>query len=150
MSLVFVNKPIPGTTESIITTSPDLPLRRVNYWDVRGEGEIIGKATGRNIIITHILHFEFSYKDLQEFLNDELNFLVGRNGRLDYEATVNGDNANVRYESVTMERWEPIPLAGQEYPCALKDISNTLFDDEGDADGGWFQYMTLYFRQLIT
>src|SRR5687768_7489837 len=110
--LKFTGKTIPGTTESITKGSPDLPVRRVSYWDVYGEGEIVGRQTGRNIIITHLIHDQFADPtDLQVYLRDDLYNLMGKNGRLEYTDEVHGDDILEIYDDVTFDRWEPILLA---------------------------------------
>ncbi|MDQ3288911.1 MAG: hypothetical protein M3Q42_11775 [Pseudomonadota bacterium] len=151
MSLKFASKTIPGTTETCVYGSPEFPLRRVTYWDVVGEAEIAGRRGGRALVITHLLHDGFAKPtDLQVALVD-LDLLVGKHGSLLYTATVHdGDDLDENLKHVTFERYERLPLPGQEAATFLKDFAGTLTDDNGVADEGWFCYLALHFRQLKT
>jgi hypothetical protein len=151
VTLKFAKHEIPGTTESIVYPSPEVPLRRVRYPDVVGEGEIAGRRGGRPVVILHLLHDNFEKPgDLQSELKD-LDRQVGKHGRLQHITTVHDGDAYVEtLENCTFERYERLPLAGQETATFLKDFAGTLYDANGDADEGWFCYLALYLRQLRT
>lgn len=150
-TLKFASKTIPGSTESLVYSSPEVPLRRVKYWDVIGEGEIAGRRGGRAIVVTHLFHDQFPSVTKLQIALDELDRQVGKHGRLQYTATVHGGDSHVEtLNNCTLERYEKIPVPGQEAAMPLKDFAGTLFDDDGEADGGWFIYLMLYFRQLRT
>lgn len=148
--LKFNGKTIPGSTESLIKGSPELSSRRlVRYWDIVGEAEVIGEQGGRPIVVTHILHDGYeTHTDLKNAMR-ELERQVGKNGTLTHTGTAQGDPFADVFKDVTLEGFQPIPLQGQEFPTELKDVTGTLFDDDGESDNGWFQYLSLSFRQLI-
>lgn len=148
--LRFNGRTIPGSTESLIKGSPELSSRRlVRYWDVVGEAEVMGEQGGRQILVTHILHDGFANHSQLKSALVSLERLVGQHGTLTHTGTAQGDPFADVFQNVTFEGFMPIPLAGQEHPTELKDVTGTLFDDSGNADNGWFQYMALSFRQLI-
>lgn len=148
--LKFNGKTIPGSTESLIKGSPELSsMRRGRYWDIVGEYEVMGEQGGRQIVVTHILHDGFANHTQLKAAIQALEKLVGQNGTLTHTGTAQGDPFADTFKDVTFEAFQPIPLAGQEFPTELKDISGTLFNDSGNADNGWFQYVIMSFRQLI-
>lgn len=148
MTLKFTGKTIPGTTLSFLYDAPSVPTRRMNYWDVIGEAEIVGKRVGRIITVQHVLHDEYSqYADLrQAFL--ALVQLIGEHGDLSLKTTAYGQQYNDVHSHCTLDSAEKIPWPGQEDAQPLKDIAGTLYNDNGEADGGWFFLVLLRFRQL--
>lgn len=147
--LKFANQIIPGTTESYVKPSPMLHARRVKYWDVIGEAEIVGLAGGRPILVTHLLHDELATPAALERALVKLDRLVGRHGVLHHSGEATGQTFTIDDEFVTFEGSELLPLPGQEHPSAVKDIAGTLTDDSGNADNGWCQYLLLRFYQLL-
>jgi hypothetical protein len=79
----------------------------------------------------------------------DLNKLIRQHGRLILIADVGDDTFNEPYNNCTFDRYERTPLPGQQAATPIKDYAQTLFDDNGEADGGWFILLTLYFRQLL-
>jgi hypothetical protein len=151
LSLKFAKHEIPGTTESIVYPSPEVPLRRVRYPDVVGEGEIAGRRGGRPIVVVHILHDSFAKPtDLQAALED-LDRQCGKHGLLQFITTVHDGDAYVEtLRNCTLERYERLPLPGQQTATFLKDFAGTLYKANGDPDEGWFCYIALHLRQLRT
>ena len=150
-TLTFKNNRIRGSTTAFNCGSPDIPLRRFNYWDVRGEAEIIGKQSGRSIIVQHLFFGNYQNWSRFEEALDELDAMIGVNAKLEFTTDVDGDAYVRQFKNTTFDKWEPVALAGQSDPGPLKDIAGTLFEEGLDEpDEGWFLPMTLYFRQLLT
>ena len=149
MALTFNGKSIPGSHGSLVFSSPEPQLRRVRFWDLKGEGEIAGENGGRPIVVEHILHEGYtSHIDLTVALND-LNKLVGVNAQLKADTGSGSGRILQSFNSTTFEGYEFRALEGQPTPGPLQDVAGTLFDDDGNADGGWFVGLTLRFRQLV-
>lgn len=143
--LKFAGKEIPGTTLSVVPDSPELRVRRVAYWDVAGEGEIVGAVGGRTFMVTHILHKRFSkLADFQKAVGN-LESLIGEHGKLE-----EGGLLSRTFDDLTLDSVTPIPLDGQEFSSPLQDVGVLTAPGSAVIDGGWFQLFALKFRQLIT
>jgi hypothetical protein len=138
MALKFWNLDIPGLHGPLIFGAPELKVRRVQFFQVMGEAEIVGRPAGRSIMVRCLIHDGWEdQNEMQAFL-DDLSTKIGVNDTL----TESG-NIEQEFDDVTFDGWEPIPLNGQEDPGPLYDIAGTL-----DQDGGWFIQLVLRFRQL--
>ncbi len=148
MVLKFAGKTIAGTTEAFVYGGSPVQMRRVMYWGVTGEAEVVGRQGGRDILVTHIMHDGYEiYTDLR-LAFAELNALLGSHGDLSLSTTVHGQQFRESLRFCTLEDIEKIPWPGQDEPQPLRDLAKTLFDANGDADEGWFQRVLLRFRQL--
>ena len=148
MALEFASKTIPGTHGPLVYGGPEPRLRRVSYWDIRGEGEIFGQHGGRWISVVLLLHDGWTTLSNFEKARQNLFDLIGRHGTLKETGTLAQTLANVTLESV-----EPIPLDGQEQPGPIQDVGVlTRLNSSGQevADNGWFAQYHLRFRQLRT
>lgn len=148
MTLKIAGQTIPGTTLRFTYGGAAVPTRRMMYWDVIGEAEIVGKRGGREIQVDHVLHNGYSqYTDLRQALL-ELNNLIGSHGDLALRTTVYGQRFDNVQSHCTFDMYEPIPWPGQDEPQPLKDLAGTLYNENDDADEGWFQLVSMRFRQL--
>lgn len=149
MALTFTSQSIRGSHGPLIVGSPEPQLRRVHYFDIVGEAEIAGQSGGRQIFCEHILHGRFaSFAALVKALAG-LDSLVGVNGRLAHSSGIGTTLQRQNFDETTFEGYEFRQLAGQTSPGPLRDLSGTLFDDNGIADSGWFVGLMLKFRQLF-
>jgi hypothetical protein len=149
MAITFKGQAIRGSHGSLIFTSPDPQLKRSRYFDIKGEAEIAGESGGRPITIDHLLHFNCSNLGQLQTLLDKLDKLVGQHGLLRHETGSGASRQLQRFDDCTFEGYEFRALAGQQAPGPLQDVAGTLFDDDGNADEGWFAPLTLKFRQLL-
>ena|SRR3990167_9033467 len=144
MALTFKGKLIPGSHGPIQFVSPELQFRRGRYWQVKGTYEVMGRVGGRPLMVDHTLHFGFDTTDKLYLAIRDLDKLLGQNGTLSETG-----NITKQHDNCTFERYEMIPLEGQPVAGPLQDVAETLFDDEGEGDGGWFITLQLYFYQLL-
>ena len=148
MVLKFNGKTIPGTTEAFVYHGAPVQMRRVTYWDVVGEAEIVGERNGRDVMVTHILHDELeNLTDLKREFQNVID-LIGTHGDLLFTATAHGSPYVESLRFCTLDDVQKILWPGQEEVQPIKDLSNTLFDENGEADGGWCFRLALKFRQL--
>lgn len=142
MSLKFDGLDIPGLFGQVVFGAPEITTRPVKFFQVKGEGEVVGEVGGRWIAVRVLLYGGFTTQAKLEAKLKDLSKKVGVNGTLDAESDGEGDNSlNYQLDYCTFHGWEPIPLNGQEDPGPLPDIAGTL-------DGGWFYHILLRFRQL--
>lgn len=128
---------IPGNHGAIVRGSPEFRARRVNFWKVKGVGEIVNLNGGRMLTVRCILFDEWDeVDDLLEFLG-KLDDLVNHNDTLEETG-----NIQQEFENVTFEGYEMLPLEGQQEPGPLQDIAGTV-------DDGWFIQIVLHFYQLF-
>ena len=153
MALLFKSKAIPGSHGPIIVGSPELHARRVKYWEVQGEGEVIGESGGRSLSVEITLHDQYTGNTPAKLFKylDKLDALVGQHGTLTETPDDNGGLIGVSqdFKNCTFEGREPAALPGQVAPGPLKDVAGTLVDDAGTPDLGWFITVILHFRQLL-
>ena len=143
MAIKFKGSTIPGTHGPLVFRSPDQQVRRMKFWDVKGEGEIFGEAGGRDISIEITIHKKFpTVAKLLDQLED-LDDLVGEHGTLEETG-----NVQQKFKNCTFDGWEPVPLPGQPNTSPLQDVAGTLRTPTNKPDGGWFQNVLLRFRQL--
>lgn len=144
MAIVFGDL-IPGSHGPIMVGGCEPALRRVRFWQVRGEGEIVGKNGGRSLMVAIILHDNWtSVNDLVTFKRT-LNGLVGKNDTLEELG-----NVTQSFKDCTFEGFEALALPGQDFPGPLPPEGNFLLDaNSGARDTGWFEQVLLRFRQLV-
>lgn len=148
MAIKFKGTDIPGEHGAIVRGSPEFHARRMTVHNLRGEGEIVGKTGGRTIVIPWLIfHNKFTGttpdKLLQEL--DKLSEMIGDNGSLEETGAI---KQKLKY--CTFESWELVQWPGREDASPLLDVGRTLRTANDQIDGGWFQLITLRFRQLKT
>jgi hypothetical protein len=144
MSLVFDGTDIPGLHGAPVFGSWEVKRREVQFFQIRGAGEIAGEYGPRTISVLVLLHD--NYDTVAKLLTklDELSDLIGINSTLEEEGNIERE-----FDYCTFLGWEPVPLNGQESPGPLYNIAGTLdVDQDDDPVGGWFQQIMLHFRQL--
>lgn len=130
----------------LIVGAPEVPIRRAKYWDVWGEGEVVGQQGGRNIFVSVLIHGGYTLKQFIKQI-ESLEGKLGVNGTL--EET--GDLVRT-YKRCTLDTFEPMPLAGQEEPGPLPDcgvLTYTNSNGQQVLDNGYFAGYQLRFRQLL-
>jgi hypothetical protein len=146
--LKFSGRVISGSHGPAFVGSPEQHVRRVKYWDLVGEAEVVGKPGGRVVTYDILLHDGYT----QQSLIDELEILddtVGDHGTLKETG-----NVTRTFKFCTFDGYELLPFGGQENTSMLQDVALTLRDDNGTVEtqssgsGGWFQHVRLMFRQL--
>lgn len=149
--LIFKSKIILGSHGPLLVGSPELHARRVKYWDVKGEGEIIGEPGGRPIAVEITLHGSYAGDTPDELYDAKkaLHKLIGEHGTLTEQPDSGSAGVRADYQNCTFEGYEPSALPGQYAPGPLKDVSGTLYKADGEPDGGWFETVILHFRQLL-
>lgn len=147
MALKFKGTSIKGSHGPLVVGGPALKVRRVGYWDVRGEGEIVGRQSGRPISCLIILHDGYTRLDRLLTALAELADLIGEHGRLEETG-----NLVRTFDNVTFEGYDPIPLEGQDQPGPLKDLGvlTRQAGNKTEPDNGWFAQYLLRFYQLRT
>ncbi len=149
MTIQFKTLSLPGSHGPIIVGGPEIHVRRVKFWDLKGEAEIAGRSGGRNIMVTLLLHDAFTQDRLIKKL-DTIDTFIDDNGTLEETG-----NVSRKFKRCTFDGYEPIPFGGQDEPGMLQDVAATLRDDfgarelVGGVEGGWFIHLLLRFRQLI-
>ena len=143
----FKGRVYSGSHGPIVVGSPELKVRRVGYWDLVGEAEVIGKTGGRNVSIEITLHDAYTQAQLISELNS-IDSKVGQNGTLEESG-----NVTRKLKNCTFAGYEPIPFPGRQDSSMFQDVAMTMRDDNGDretvnGEGGWLQHVILHFRQL--
>ena len=146
--LKFNGRVYSGSHGALVVGSPEQHVRRVKYWDLPGEAEIVGRPGGRNITVDLLLHDTYTQDQLVSELSN-MDDRIGTNGTLKESG-----NVSRTYKNCTFDGYEIIPFGGQDSPGMLQDVAGTLRDDDGDLEldgqnnGGWFIAVRLMFRQL--
>jgi hypothetical protein len=141
--LKFDNLWLADTHGPLIVGGVDVPIRPVKYWDVVGEGEIVGRQGGRPIVCTIIVHDGFTtFAKFQKQI-DKMRKKQGANGVLEESGDL-----KQKFSDVTFHGYEPIPLGGQDEPGPLLDVG-ALRRANGSLDNGYFAAYMLRFRQLL-
>jgi hypothetical protein len=150
MALYFRNQVLPGNHSSIVRGSPNRQIRRFNFWRIDGEGEIVGELLGRELTVELVLANQYTrFADLRRQL-DRLDSQRGLNGTLRNSSGSGAALQEDTFNNVTFDGYEMASFGGQQSPGPLQDVANTLFNDSGTADGGWFVPLILRFYQLLT
>lgn len=148
MALKFNGRVISGSHGPLVVGAPEQHVRRVKYWDLPGEAEIVGRPGGRTITVEILLHDSYSQQQLINELGT-LDLTVGKHGTLKETG-----NVSRTFKAVTFDGYTPVPFGGQADSSMLQDVAATLRDDngvvetQGSGAGGWFQAAVLHFRQL--
>lgn len=144
MTIKFDNLWLADTHGPLVVGSPEVPIRRVKYWDVVGEGEVVGRPGGRPITCLILVNNGFTtLRKFQEQIGS-MESKIGINGTL----AETGDLSR-KFKFVTFDGFDPVPLGGQEEPGPLLDVG-VLTRSSGAPDNGYFAQYLLRFRQLLT